>query len=66
MFTHMIITKQNLRITRWALIRHSNYSAILSKIHSTDFFFGDFAHWETCFVFFHFYINLNIIYFSGS
>jgi len=28
------------------LIRHSKYSIILSKIHSTDCFFGDFAHWE--------------------
>jgi len=28
------------------LIRHSKYSAILSKIHSyTDCFFGEFANW---------------------
>jgi len=27
------------------LIRHSKYSAILSKIHSYRLLFGDFAHW---------------------
>jgi len=27
------------------LIRYSKYSAILSKIHFTDCFFGDFAYW---------------------
>jgi len=27
------------------LIRHSKYSAILSKYTLTDYFFGDFAHW---------------------
>jgi len=28
------------------LIRHSNYSAILSKIHSCRLLFGDFSHWD--------------------
>jgi len=28
------------------LIRHSKYSAILSRITPTDCFFGDFAYWD--------------------
>jgi len=28
------------------LIRHSKYSAMLSKIYPTDCFFSDYAHWE--------------------
>jgi len=40
--------KQQSERVRFLLILRSKYSAILSKIHSTDCFFGNFAHWEFC------------------
>jgi len=39
--------KQSEGVRFW-LIRHSKYSAMLSKVCPTDCFFGDFAHWVCC------------------